>query len=306
MTSGTSSEGAVRDSRSSESQCLVCAGCLGSSRLVGLLRCRECGFVTADMDIQTTDFARLYGKDYFHGSEYRNYVQERSSLRSNFEARLDLLDRLVGGLRGKSLVEIGSAYGFFLELAAEHGIDARGLDITADGVRYARDILKVQAIHGDYLDQPAQLVDIVAMWDTIEHLPRPDLYVAKAAAELRPGGLVAITTGDIGSMNARIRGRRWRMIHPPTHLHYFSVPTLTRLLGRHDLEVVHVSHPGVSRRLHSILYIVLAARLKAERLYRLAAGLLPNPSLTLNLYDVMFVVARKRASGKEGETWTGA
>ena len=61
------------------------------------------------------------------------------------------------------------------------------------------------------------------MWDTIEHLKRPDLFVQKAAADLRPGGLIALTTGDIGSLNARLRGARWRMIHPPTHLHYFSV-----------------------------------------------------------------------------------
>ncbi len=283
-------------------RCVVCDGRLGGSRIRGLLRCVECGFVAADADIDATDFGALYGKDYFHGSEYLDYIKERESLRVNFKGRIPVLEALAGGLRGKTLLEIGCAYGFFVELAAEYGLAARGIDITADGVRYARETLGVRAEQGDYLALRTDPVDVIAMWDTVEHLPRPDLFIGKAASDLRRGGLLAITTGDIGSLNARLRGRRWRMIHPPTHLHYFSVPTLSRLLGRHGLDVVHVSHPGVSRRLHSILYIVLARRLRFNRLYSAATRVLPNPSLSLNLFDIMFVVARKRAgaSGAEG------
>jgi SAM-dependent methyltransferase len=291
-TATTDATGARRSD--SRARCLVCDGLLATSPLAGLLRCVDCGFVTADAEIDATDFAALYGNDYFHGSEYLDYIQERDSLRLNFGRRLPILATFAGGLQGKSLLEIGCAYGFFLELAAEQGLRARGIDIAADGVRYARENLGVRAEHGDYLRLKLDPVDLIAMWDTVEHLPRPDLFIEKAAADLRPGGLLAITTGDIGSLNARLRGRRWRMIHPPTHLHYFSVPTLTRLLGRHGLDVVHTSHPGVSRRLHSILYIVLAHRLRAAGLYRAATRILPNLPLTLNLFDIMFVVARRR------------
>jgi len=72
------------------------------------------------------------------------------------------------------------------------------------------------------------------------------------------------------------------------------VLTLSRLLAKNGLEVVHVSHPGVSRRLHAILYIVLAQRLALGWLYRIATRITPNLSITLNLGDIMFVVARKR------------
>lgn len=286
-----------RTSAASLPCCLVCDGRLDASPLGGLRRCAECGFVTAATDLDATDCAALYGKDYFHGSEYLDYVEERESLRLNFAGRMSTLEEIAGGLRGKSLIEIGCAYGFFLELAREHGVEARGVDITADGVRYAQETLGVRAECGDYLALRTGPVDLIAMWDTIEHLPRPDLFIGKAAADLRPGGLIAITTGDIGSLNARMRGRRWRMIHPPTHLHYFSVLTLSRLLARHGLDIVHVTHPGVSRRLHSILYIVLAQRLQARGPCRMATRMLPNLPLTLNLFDIMFVVARKRAGG---------
>lgn len=279
----------------SSSRCLVCEGRLDASPLGGLRRCADCGFVTAAADLDATDYAALYGKNYFHGSEYLDYVEERESLRLNFAGRMSTLEKIAGGLRGKSLLEIGCAYGFFLELARELGIEACGIDIAAEAVRYAQETVGVRAEYGDYLALQTGPVDLIAMWDTVEHLPRPDQFIEKAAADLRPGGLIAITTGDIGSLNARMRGRYWRMIHPPTHLHYFSVVTLSRLLVRHGLDIVHVTHPGVSRRLHAILYLVLAHRLQARTLCRMATRMLPNWLVTLNLFDIMFVVARKRA-----------
>jgi len=278
------------------SACLVCGATLQGSKLAGLRRCTGCSFTTADTALGEADFVALYGRDYFHGCEYHDYVAERESLRLNFVRRLATLEALAGGLRGKSLLEIGCAYGFFLELAKERGLRAHGVDITEDGVRFAREELRVDARAGDYLALPGEPVDIVAMWDTIEHLRFPDRFVAKAASELRPGGLLALTTGDLGSINARLRGRRWRMIHPPTHLHYFDVATVSLLLQRNGLDVVHVSHPGISRRLHAILYMVLAQRLKRPTLYAIARRLTPNLSIGINLRDIMFVVARKRAS----------
>lgn len=282
-------------------RCLVCDGRLHASPLGGLRCCAGCGFITADTDVAATDFAALYGETYFHGSEYLDYVEERESLRLNFAGRMSTLEEIAGGLRGKSLLEIGCAYGFFLEIAREHGVEARGVDIAADGVRYAQETLGVRAEVGDYLAVRTDPVDLIVMWDTIEHLPRPDLFIGKAAADLRQGGLIAMTTGDIGSLNARMRGQCWRMIHPPTHLHYFSVATLSRLLARHGLDIVHVTHPGVSRRLHSILYLVLAHRLQARTLFRGATRILPNVPLTLNLFDIMFVVARKRVGDPGGQ-----
>jgi SAM-dependent methyltransferase len=274
-------------------RCLVCDGAFGGSALRGLARCASCGFVTADTALDDDALAALYGRDYFHGEEYFNYVDERESLRHNFGRRLDEIERLAGNLRGKSALDIGCAYGYFVELATERGLRASGIDISSDAVKHARDVLGVPATAGDYLATPGGPYDLVTMFDAVEHLRSPHLFIAKIARELAPGGHVALTTGDIGSLNARMRGQRWRMIHPPTHLHYFSVPTLTRLLERNGLDVVHASHPGVSRKLHSIGHLVLARKLGWTGLDRAVQRWLPDLPVTLNLGDIMFIVARK-------------
>jgi SAM-dependent methyltransferase len=276
--------------------CLVCGGAYRPSRLPGLFQCASCGFVSADLSIGDEELKALYAESYFIDGEYGNYAEDEGALKLNFDRRIDVLRRIVPGLDQCSLYEIGCAYGFFLEQVAPHVRCAAGIDISDEAVRFARETRGLAAESGDYLATAIAPVDVIVLWDTIEHLKRPDLVLAKAARDLKPGGFVALTTGDIRSINARLRGRHWRMIHPPTHLHYFSVDTMSRLLARCGFEIAHVSHPGFARKIRYILYILMVSRWKHEQLFRRVERLPGlDLTLTLNLFDIMFVVARKKA-----------
>jgi len=278
------------------SGCLVCGGRFVKSHLPGLLRCENCGFISANLDISEEALAHLYGKDYFHGNEYLDYLAEEDSLRINFVDRLVTLKKFCPEFGQADLFEIGCAYGFFLDEVRSAVRSSAGVDISADAVNFAVTTRKVDARCGDYLTLVLdKQVDVITMWDTIEHLKRPDLFIRKAASDLRPDGLLAITTGDVGSVNARVRGRNWRMIHPPTHLHYFSVATITRLLDAQGFDVIHVSHPGNSRSLRSIAYFILALQMKRRRLYEsIQRYPVFDWRLTANLFDIMYVIARRR------------
>lgn len=286
----------VTDASHGRSGCLVCGGTLKESRLPELLQCRDCGFITADVDISPEEFKAIYGPDYFHGEEYADYVQEETSLKENFRERLATLLRFTDAPSEKFLFEIGCAFGFFLDVARERFARVSGIDISEEGVAHARETLGLDATACDVLDHefPSD-PDIVCMWDVIEHLKSPDDVLARISDVIAPGGLVAITTGDIGSLNARMRGHRWRMIHPPSHLHYFSKATLTRLLDRMGFDVVHVEHPGVTRTFGQIFYGVLVLRQNMPGLYKMVEKLpFMDRKISLNLYDIMYVIARKR------------
>jgi predicted TPR repeat methyltransferase len=279
--------------------CLVCAGVLRCAhRFPGLLECRRCGFLTSARQPSDAELHLIYGRHYFHGAEYADYLAEADSLKLNFGRRLATLERYVANIHAKSLFEIGCAYGFFLEIAKTRFRHAAGIDISLDAVVHAREKLGLDARAGNYLEETLHSpIDVFCLWDTIEHLRAPNEYIAKVAREITPGGILAITTGDIGSLNARLRGPRWRMIHAPTHLHYFSTSSLRQILRRHGFEVIHVEHPGQARTLKSILYIILVLRAGRPGLYRIAErfpGL--GLSVTLNLFDIMYVIARRLPS----------
>jgi SAM-dependent methyltransferase len=277
------------------SPCLVCGGDYAPSRLPGLLRCETCAFVTANLDLSRSELEDLYTAEYFAGKEYRDYVGERALTQKHFESRLGRLLPHVPDASSKRLFEIGSAHGFFLEVARPYFRSAAGIDISAAASSYARDVLHLPVATGDFLEFTLpEAVDVVCLWDTIEHLKHPDRYLEKAASGLNPGGVIALTTGDIGSVVARMRGARWRQIHPPTHLHYFSRSTLLRLLERVGLVMSYIGYDGQYRSVDMMAYILLAIKQQRPAVYAALkrTGLL-NWNLYLNLYDIVFVIARK-------------
>jgi hypothetical protein len=132
------------------------------------------------------------------------------------------------------------------------------------------------------------------MWDTIEHIADPAVYLDRAAQIMSRGGLIAITTGDIDSLVARVRGSHWRQIHPPTHLHYFSRKTLTELLRRKGFVVRYCGWDGQYRTLETMAYVVLMIKHHRPRLYHALkrSGLL-RFAIYINLYDIIYVIAEK-------------
>jgi 2-polyprenyl-3-methyl-5-hydroxy-6-metoxy-1,4-benzoquinol methylase len=277
--------------------CLVCGGTFARHDIPGLLGCRTCGFVSADIALTDEELAALYSARYFQGEEYRDYFAERDLIERQCRRRLSMLLKFVPAAASKQLFEIGSAYGFFLSVASKAFRGVRGIDISADAAEAARTRVGVDVATGDFLSAPISgPIDVVCLWDTIEHLAFPGRYLERAAAMMPPGGTIAISTGDIDSVVARLRGAKWRQIHPPTHLHYFSRRTLTRLLNAHGFDVAHVEHEGVYRSVDTMAFITLTIKHRQERLYRwLKSTRLLNWTLYLNLYDTVLIIATKRA-----------
>src|SRR4029079_2967820 len=106
----------MSNSHPNPSSCLVCGASTFEVQWEILLRCRTCGFVTARLDAPI-DARRLYEGDYFTGEEYLDYLAYEAFFRKNFRKRLKQIRQHATGGR---LLEIGAAYGFFLDLAREH------------------------------------------------------------------------------------------------------------------------------------------------------------------------------------------
>jgi SAM-dependent methyltransferase len=136
----------------------------------------------------------------------------------------------------------------------------------------------------------SQRFDAVTLWDVLEHLPDPHAAVAEVARLLRPGGRLVLTTGDVGSLAARLSGSRWHLYTIPEHLFFFSRRSLRLLLAAHGLRVE-------SERAESAVYTLgyLVERLRKTLLGRAARqrGAWPGAQLPipLNLLDIVTVQA---------------
>jgi len=274
--------------------CLVCGQERFEPWLGILLKCPACGFVTARLD-HPIDTRQIYDENYFTGSEYLDYRADEAFLKRNFRRRLsEILRRRSSG----RLLEIGSAYGFFLDVARAH-FQTVGFEANQTAVRHACDMLGLDVRGGDFLEADEAgiggKVDVTVMWDVIEHLERPDRFLAHIADLSNPGALLYLTTGDIGSRLARWRGRKWRLIHPPSHLHYFDRKTITRLLANHGFDVIDIRAVGVARSLRQILYSLLVLGIRMPAIYRAMEKTVPASwGVTINTFDIMRVAAVRR------------
>jgi len=244
------------------------------------------------MNLSDEELRALYSENYFLGEEYLDYEKEAPALRKNFRLRLrELTARAHGG----KLWEIGSAYGNFLKEAEKH-YSVAGCDISEHAAARAREVFGQNVTCGDYLtlDIPMEQ-DVVCLWDTIEHLAAPAPYLARAAEQLKPGGVLALSTGDIGAWLARFRGEKWRLIHPPTHLHYFTAQSILTLLERLGFVEIEVRYYAFWRSADAVAFRLLGhpPDCVTAGLYRAInqAGLL-NFSFPVNTFDLMTVYAR--------------
>ena len=278
-------------------ECIICNGAQKTAMYAGISKCIRCGHIFFDTRLNNDELDGLYSKAYFCGNEYADYLADQKTLVKNFELRFRTLRNFIHPNRHRYLLEIGCAYGFFLMVVKKYFREVHGIDISEDGTRYARDELKLNVVKGEFLkhDFGSQKFDVVCMWDTIEHLQDPHLYIEKISRHLETGALIAITTGDIGSLNARLRKEKWRLIHPPTHIHYFSKKTLTLMLDTYGFDVVYNRWCGFYRSMDLAVHRTIAL----NNVWPWLLNFLRKMGITginfyLNLYDIMFVVARKR------------
>lgn len=278
------------------SACLAC-GASGSFEpaLETLARCRACGFVTWP-GAEQVDSNSLYDERYFTDVDYPDYVGNEPSLRRSMARHLEQMSHF-GAHRG-ALLEIGCAYGFFLDEARRYYDRVAGVDVAAGAVERARARFGVEAHAGSFLDIPFEdaSFDVMCMWDTVEHLPRPDRFIERAHRLLRPDGRLFLTTGDISSLNARVRGANWRQIHPPSHVHYFSRQTIATLLERLGFRVLGFETAAYYHSIYNVLASIDLQKGRAAGLSRSALRLMGErftrrTGLWINLGDIMFVAA---------------
>jgi SAM-dependent methyltransferase len=211
-----------------------------------IVRCGECGLVFVGREVSDDELVSLYDENYYEDPDaqgYGGYGAAEERKRHHNRTLLDELERVA--TRG-SLLEVGCAYGFFLDEARQRGWRIHGLEPSRHAADEASRRLGIDIPTRPLteLSPDPESVDAVVMWDVIEHLPNPRATLQKAAATLRPGGVIAISTGDIGSSAARLHGRDWSLMTPPWHQFYFSRRTLRRMLVQTGFEVVSLSGDG--------------------------------------------------------------
>ena len=260
-------------------------------------KCNECGMTFLNFDPDDKFFTNYYAEDFFNDPgikhAYSDYEKEAESLKKSFKDRVNIISTYQPG---GTLLDVGCATGAFMEVAASNW-DVYGVDVSEYAIEQAKK-KNLKAFSGVIRDSPFkdQKFDVVTLWDTIEHVADPQETIQQISEMTKPGSVVALTTGDVGSSIAKLSGRYWHLYNIPQHLSYFDKTTITKMLKQAGFEIVEILYPPIHLSLDYLVFrFVTFYKLKfAFNLYTSLkkTGLL-NANLNINLYDIMFVVAKK-------------
>ena len=262
--------------------------------------CNSCGMLyLSDGENASNPDNEQYDNDYFKDtlkqgmSGYMDYAKQSLPLRMNFRMLLSRIHPYVSLDKPASVLDIGCAYGFFLDEARKLGMSVRGLDLSENAIEWMEKKLGIKGTVGLSSDAPDGPFDIVTAIEVIEHARDPHSFLDDLCKRLNAGGLLMIVTGANDTPAARLLGKRWWYLNPPDHRSIFSRSALKKLITDKGFNILeHSLIPYHWVGLNNML--LKAARIfESERLGRFASK---SPALVLPIFhfSTQLLIAGKR------------
>jgi SAM-dependent methyltransferase len=222
------------------------------------VRCAACGHVWLNPRPAVDALGVIYPKEYYaYDYEGRVHPLARWAKSRLDDRKLDtILRRLPRSPR--TYLDVGCGSGRYLRAMRRRELEPRdihGLELDAGIVaRLAEEGYSVSATRAEDADIVPGSIDLATMFHVLEHVDAPDRVMKRVADWLCPGGIVAVETPNLDSLDRRLfTDSFWGGYHIPRHWHLFTPETLGRLLTTAGLEpLVTMYQTGHSFWMYSI------------------------------------------------------
>lgn len=257
-----------------------------------LSRCAECGFIFAGSAPELARIGELY-----RDLDDPEYLRTSAARRRQMHWILRTL--LHEQPRAHTLLDVGAGSGLLVAAAVRSGLDAIGVEPSVHLASSAREREGVRVLTGTlpHPELEGARFDLVTLIDVVEHVAEPVRLLRSAAARLADGGLLAVITPDVGSVAARVLGRRWWHFRP-AHIGYFSAWSLERAGREAGLQLVRRKRP---RWWLPIGYLAARIAVYLPRSVRIRFGTPSRPlrrlgdiAMPLDLRDSLLYFFRRR------------
>lgn len=200
------------------------------------VRCAECEMIYVT-PILTAEAQERY---YVEESSWVDVLMsgpQRELDERKFAYGLDLL--APHGESGRRLVDVGCGPGLCLEVARAAGWDVHGVELNAAAVARLRALgIPVSDQPLERTDLPAASFDAATLWEVLEHIPDPRAFLATVRGVLRPGGILLVCVPNADALVTRLLHERSGTFRGQSHVNFFNVGTLGRLLEEGGFRVV--------------------------------------------------------------------
>src|SRR4051812_11874433 len=115
---------------------------------------------------------------------------------------------------GRHVVDVASGEGYGADVLAQRAASVLGIEPNPDAYEHARLKYPRVTFRRDIAETFIEACDAVVFLQTIEHVPDPDAVLEHFASQLRPGGLVFVSTPNVLTLapgGAQKSGNPWHV-----------------------------------------------------------------------------------------------
>lgn len=196
-----------------------------------LVECVHCGLIYTSPRLSRELILKGYTE-----TEDPTYVSQARGRILSFSQCLKAVEKYIS--KG-SVLDVGAAAGFFLKVAKDKGWKTFGIEPSKYLSDFGNKNYEVGITCGTVESVPSlpEEVDVVTLWDVLEHTFDPKDVLKRCNRYLKEGGYLVVNYPNIGNWMARLAGRHYWFILS-VHLYYFVPKTMKEFLGRTGFEVV--------------------------------------------------------------------
>lgn len=184
----------------------------------------------------TEDYKKQYG---------RTYEEDYSAIYSASVKRIEKIKKF-SGKRNRSILDIGSALGFFLKCAADSGYERTlGIEVSPFASKYCSSKFGIETILDSFSNVAIQeKFDVITSWYFIEHNVNPAELFDKIYSMLSRGGIYAMSVPSICGPSYCCNRDDWIKSHPVDHRVDFSPASVKKVLKRAGFRKIYIYPAG--------------------------------------------------------------
>lgn len=224
---------------------IVMQGCDLMEELPGrfqMVRCKSCGLLRQNPRLDWVDLQKYYPPS--HGS-YKPLLPNSSSALTRFFFRYGHWKRV--NLVSKYMpsgewLDVGCGSGLILQEAQfRKKWNLTGIEPNKQMARYTQDNLGIPILSIPFEEYSGEegSIDVLSMWDVLEHLPKPVDALKNVHKLLRDDGIFVFQIPNYESWNRVVFKDAWGGYDLPRHLYLFPKYSLQEMLTNTGFTIIH-------------------------------------------------------------------
>ena len=201
------------------------------------------------LGFEVTEFDRAYFERHYRKKSWFGFDSGKRPFLYHFWLRK--IRRLTGN--ADRILEVGCGLGYLLQYL-EKDRPVIGVDLSMDALRIARKSTRIPLLQASAVDLPFKegCFSVAVALDLIEHLPRPEMFLAETGRVLKKGGVFILSTPNPSSFGATAKGRKaefkgrpdddgileWYGWRDSTHISIQTISNWRNLLKSHGFRIL--------------------------------------------------------------------